>query len=255
MVIWNVTGNTNANTQATITVLSATTFSLNGVAGNAAYGAGGEVSATKLGTLNYSGLSGVTVHDCGACLTPEPSAACGGGSGTVTDGQNLNVAGETWWYTGTGSFAGGLAISANATLRICGNLTIAGTINVTSDCHIIIESGGSLTLQGAFSPSAGTITNYGTFSVNGGTGYTLNNSYFINALSTSVLNVRPCGFGGITNNLGSKITNKGIINTTKLLINATNPQSICIQSGSNINISNTCSFKPIAYKLIQCSHL
>lgn len=54
VTIASVGGNTNANTTAVITVLSATTFSLNGVSGNAAYTSGGTCQLTN-GTTVTSG--------------------------------------------------------------------------------------------------------------------------------------------------------------------------------------------------------
>lgn len=58
VTVENVGGNTNANTTATITVLSSSTFSLDGVSGNSGYTSGGTWKVTGLYQVSLNPTSG-----------------------------------------------------------------------------------------------------------------------------------------------------------------------------------------------------
>jgi hypothetical protein len=80
VVISGVGGNTNANGTWVVTNLTATTFSLNGSAGNAAYTSGGTYSVAYTGTIGFPDIGAAQHLDTGGG---------GGGAGGVSRGRAL----------------------------------------------------------------------------------------------------------------------------------------------------------------------
>lgn len=171
------------------------------------------------------------------CSPAAPAeGACSGGNGAAYDGVNIN-SGQTYWYSGTGTFNNGSNINNGGTLRVCGNLTL-NEINLNGGT-IIIAGGGTLTINGNGSLNLNnnvTIANYGTLNLNRDVQMQNTGNAIINATAASVLNMAnyKLKVTGSNNSSGNILINKGTIYLNTLEI-TDNSNGVCLGNQSVID--------------------
>lgn len=173
-----------------------------------------------------------------AVVSGGATGACSGGAGAISNGNNIN-SGETRWFTGgPTTFTSGININGG-TLRVCGNLRLS-SINISGSgankARIIIESGGSLTIDGSGDLNFGghiEITNRGTLTINRNLQLQNDDNYIVNHNTLNLPNSTL-----ILNSTTSFIINNGNIAVAALNIQ-TNSGGICMGALSTIDITTT----------------
>jgi len=159
---------------------------------------------------------------------PIAAATCTGGNGAAANGITIS-AGQTYWVTGTTSFAA-ITLSGGI-LRVCGTLYI--TVLTFNSGDLIVENGGTVDIT-SFSS---TTMNGNVVFINRGTINITSNFMFQNAgnaiyndLSTSVFNVA----GTVTVN-SALIVNRGNLSFSALYYQGA-AGDFCVQDQSITNI-------------------
>ena len=157
------------------------------------------------------------IQNVNAQCTNAPAEAgynCSGANGIATNGQTINN-GQTFWYTGTGTFTNQVIVEKGGTFIICGDLTLSGGINIKGDAGgqgiVMIKTGGALRITSSGTTSIdGRLYNYGVVTIANALTINASGSQFINATRTSQLVVNgPFSVNGSTNfvNFGDFISN------------------------------------------------
>jgi hypothetical protein len=172
------------------------------------------------------------------CTTAPAEAGylCSGGNGAAVNGQTINN-GQTFWYTGTGTFTNQVIVEKGGTFIICGDLTLSGGINIKGDAGgqgiVMVKTGAALRItSGGATSLDGRIYNYGTVTV--ANTFTINASgaQFINASVISELSVGGAfAVNGSTNfvNFGDAIFNGDVTSNAAA--------SVCMGQGSTGSIA------------------
>ena len=163
---------------------------------------------------------------------PIAAATCSGGNGAATSGITIN-SGQTYWVSGSSSFAG---ITLNGgTLRVCGTLNI--TVLTFSSGNLIVESGGTVNITSFPGSPATYDMNGNVVFINRGTinitsSFTLQNAgnAIYNDLSTSIFNISA----SVTVN-SALIVNRGKMSFAALTYNGT-AGDFCVQDQSITSI-------------------
>ncbi|MGB0176176.1 MAG: LruC domain-containing protein [Owenweeksia sp.] len=153
------------------------------------------------------------------------SPSCNSGcTQTISGGNNLDI-NNSGTYCVTGNITGINDNNGNATIRICGNVTISGNASIKGNTVLQVTDGSSLTVQGINMndsggkkgsivvyttgtltvtgnfPANGTVTNHGTFNVN-------SDSYIYGTFTNNgTFHTKGTGFSTLNNN--GPITNNG----------------------------------------------
>jgi hypothetical protein len=169
------------------------------------------------------------------CSSLIAAGSCTGGNGAASNNININ-AGQTYWYTGSGTFGAGVNMNGG-TLRICGTLTM-NNINFNSGT-ILIEAGGSLTLNASFNMNgSSTIQNRGTLTINGSITMQNANNKIVNATTSSLLNMNAAAYQLQVNSSTSKFINNGTANINTLFVQGSaSAGAVCLGPGSCTNTS------------------
>lgn len=171
------------------------------------------------------------------CSPAAPAeGTCSGGNGAAYDGVNIN-SGQTYWYSGTGTFNNGSNINNGGTLRVCGNLTL-NQINLNGGT-IIITAGGTLTINGNGTLNLNNnvvIANYGTLNLNRDVQMQNMGNAIINATAASVLNMAnyKLKVTGSNTSSGNILINKGTVFLNTLEI-TDNSDGVCLGNQSVID--------------------
>jgi hypothetical protein len=165
-----------------------------------------------------------------SCFALPAAGACSGGNGAATTGITIN-AGQTFWYSSTGTFAN---ITLNGgTLRICGNLTLTN-INFTSGT-IAIEQGGTLTINGSGTLNLNgnsSIINRGTLNINRSVTLQNANNLIGNAIPSAVINMNGGSYTLTLNSATSRFVNFGSSNIRSIVIQGATNGVVCLGYGS-----------------------
>lgn len=184
-------------------------------------------------------LTGLT-HDLHAqCATPPATGACSGGNGQATDGVNIN-SGQTYWYSGIGTFPNGVNLNAGGTLRICGKLTLSN-LNFNGG-NIFIESSGSLTINGGGALGMNgnsVISNRGELVINKSIVMQNANNVLFNASANAVFTMNGGAYTMDINSATSMFINNGTAYINTLFVQGSaSSMAVCLGVNSCTNLTN-----------------
>lgn len=173
------------------------------------------------------------------CTAPPAIGTCSGGNGVATNGIEIK-SGQTYWYAGTGTFSNGVHLQSGGTLRVCGSLIF--TTMQFEGGNILIESGGTLTINGAGALNMNgnsVISNRGTLNINRSIVMQNSNNSIFNATESAIMNMSAGSYSMDINSSTSRFINNGIANVFAMNIQSSAPGgALCLGLGSCVNLTN-----------------
>lgn len=221
VLISGVGGNTNANGTRTITVINTTSFSLNGINGNATYTSGGTVNGVYAG-FGYVSVDTFAISNASNAT---PIVITSVPAHRLVSGQIVTISGVGGNTNANGTFS--VVVSSTTQFSLystSSNLTTGRTA---------IAGNGAYTSGGYIFP----LVNYLDFNVNNGLtlvdGYFSNSSFGFSHLLNNIMSIDGYGYSGSSINFGG-ITlenNANVFDASKYSGSQTNYGELSLEDG------------------------